>query len=488
MNYEIVFIIVVFFLLFVIGQQKSNRKYIANLEKQKKRAMSPLVDKSLLHSKPEKGQLMLGKTKAGKYVTNSVLDDGHRLILGGSGSGKSANYIIDDLLMNDSDDCSLIAVDIKGELSYKSKRLDDPHIKIFDPQDSASYGFNPFWKLADDSSEQEIYETMQVVSESLIKIDQNGEAYWSLSARSMLTSLLIYHYQNGIHNLPDIVSAIMSMPIKQEIEKIINTLDEGTLARKLMVPYYDLAEDTLTSIFSSINLAVNTFFDKNLVYALRDAPRKITPKDIENGFSIFLRVKEEKLTAYSLVLSLIINMFLIELSARPEGSKKVLFIIDELPRLITAGSIGMLPIASLTIRSKGVSLVLVTQSLSALEGGFKKSEISTLIANCSTKIILQCSSQETAKEIVGMIPKYTQVRSSKTTGKNKSGTTSFEEKARVEESDLMNLVRDGKAIILHNTGYYCLNKVPYYKDKYLKPKADAIRQYNDEYLKNRGEK
>ncbi len=470
---------------FIFSQPRSNKKYVDDLKRQKDRAMRPPVDKSLLHAKPEKGQLMLGKYK-GKYVTYPVTDDGNCLILGGSGSGKSANYIIDDLLMNDGDDCTVCCVDIKGELSFKTQRLDNPAIEIFDPQDHSTIGFDPFYRLSDNPTEQEKLETMRLVAESMIKIDNSTEAYWSLSARSMLTSLLLYHYDSGYDNLPDIISAIMSMPIKQEIAEIVNNCEEGSVTRKLIMPYYDLADDTLTSIFSSINIAVNAFFDSNIVWALRDAPRKTNPLHLESGKSLFLRIKEESLSAYSLLISLILNMILTELSRRPENAKKVLLVIDELPRLIGEGSIGMLPKASLTIRSRRVSLILVTQSLAALEGGFKKPEISTLIANCSTKIILDCSARETANEVLGWIPKYTQIRSTKPTGgKTRNGNVSFDEKARVDSADLMNLISDGEAIIIHKTGYYRVKKVPYFADKYLKPQAEAIRRHNEKYFERR---
>ena len=88
--------------------------------------------------------IVLGKYH-GKYVCRPVEQDGHYLIVGGSGSGKSSALIIPTLLINN--DVPAFVLDIKGELSRLAKKKGDARVHIFNPNDRRSYGYDPFYSL-----------------------------------------------------------------------------------------------------------------------------------------------------------------------------------------------------------------------------------------------------------------------------------------------------------------------------------------------------
>lgn len=156
------------FLLFLFGSNVTSDRTIRNrMEKEKKRAMHPPVDSKLIKTKPAEGDFILGR-QGSKYVCWNTKNDGHILIIGGSGSGKSSCYIIPFLLYNPN--ATVFAIDIKGELVEKGKCRNDPRVCVFSPCDRNGYGFNPFYALTEESSEQDILVVMQTITFSLIPL------------------------------------------------------------------------------------------------------------------------------------------------------------------------------------------------------------------------------------------------------------------------------------------------------------------------------
>ena len=219
--------------------------------------------------------------------------------------------------------------------------------------------------------------------------------------------------------------------------------------------------------------------DQDIRYALKHNSLKCSPVDLENGNSIYVVISEDKLTAYNQVLQLIINQTLNALEKRPEKSEPILFLIDELPRILSAGKIERLLDASRTLRSRNVRLILVTQSVEALMTVYSENEVVDLISNCNYKIILDASSQKTQHTISEWCGNYKEKKKiwNEAGTKQKTGI-SFEEKPIVEGSDLITLAQTGEAILVCPYGYFRIQKTPYYKDKILKKLADEVAEYN----------
>ena len=146
----------------------------------KSKAMRPDVDKRLLYKKPT--GITLGKYKD-KYVCYDLNNsNAHMMLIGGSGSGKSSCYAINMILSNPR--LSIFAVDIKGELHQKGVKYTDDKAIVFNPQDRTTYGYDPFYRLKEDSSSQEILEVMQTITYSLIALPADiKDPFWKTSAR-----------------------------------------------------------------------------------------------------------------------------------------------------------------------------------------------------------------------------------------------------------------------------------------------------------------
>lgn len=182
----------------------------------KREAMYPAIAKENLYKKPT--GIVLGKYK-NKYVCKKLTEDGHIFLLGGSGSGKSSCYVIPTLLTNLN--VRIFAVDIKGELSAKTAKIGDKHILIFNPADRNQFGYNPFFNLNENSTNQTILEVMQNIAYSLIPLPVDvKDPFWKMSARNLLTGLLIYHYKNDSIDFITIIDEILSKTVKAKLSGI----------------------------------------------------------------------------------------------------------------------------------------------------------------------------------------------------------------------------------------------------------------------------
>ena len=443
----------------------------------KQSAMYPEVPQQLIAGSKPSG-IVLGKYR-GKYVCRPVEQDGHYLIIGGSGSGKSSALIIPTLLINNG--VPAFVLDIKGELNRLAKKKGDARVHIFNPNDRRSYGYDPFYNLKKESTEQEILETMQMVTFSLISLSANvKDPFWKISARNMLCGLMIYHYKRGKHNLVDIMDAILGQSIKASIQEVMTGSEPTTAEYRYLVAFSDLADETISGIYAEMASNIIVFAnDQDIRYALKHNSLKCSPVDLENCNSIYVVIREDKLTAYNQVLQLIINQTLNALERRPEKSEPILFLIDELPRILSAGKIERLLDASRTLRSRNVRLILVTQSVEALMTVYSENEVVDLISNCNYKIVLDASSQKTQHMIREWCGKYRELKKTWNGAGTKQKTgVSFEEKPIVEESDLMTLAQTGEVILICPYGYFRIQKTPYYRDKNLKKLADEVAEYN----------
>ena len=463
--YSIIFL--VFVLLMFSSSVTSDSTIKKRMEREKQKAMHPPVDAKLLRTKPTEGDFILGR-QGNKYVCWNTKQDGHILIIGGSGSGKSSCYIIPFLLTNPN--ATVFAIDIKGELVAKGKRKNDPRVCVFSPCDYSGYGFDPFYALTANSSEQDKLSTMQTIAFSLIPLGNEKDKFWAISSRNMLIGLLLYYYGIGKQDLIMCIDAILGCPIREQVDEIINSIEPECNTYKYMNQFSGMADETLLSVYSNMANSLTCFSDKNLHWAFSDAPRKVSPNTLEQKKSVFLSIPEHKLAPWSGALAMIVNLTLDALSKRSENSHRIFFLLDELGRIVSSGgSLDGLVDASMTLRSRQVSLCLVIQQIESLQTGFPEHKVTTLIGNCQIKIILDASSSKTQKTVCGdWVPKYIQRRQSKSTGtKNRNNSFSFEEKDRLAPSDLMSLTRNNEAVVITPLGYSMLKKCPYYKDRFF---------------------
>lgn len=462
----------------------------------KMQAMYPRVNERFLFDYPE--GVVFGRTETGmvkkhteylcKPLEKEHYRDGHVLLIGGSGSGKSASVIIPTLLASP-DNMGMFIVDIKGELWRKSRRVDDKNTVIIDFQDRSKYGWDGLYMLNSkvEIRDKDVRECMEMIANSLIPISaKDSNEFWKQSGRSLLTGELIGLWKDGeTKNLSELINIILSRDTRELVEELMDKAKPNASETKFLSSFKNLADETLSGVVQQMQESVKVFVDDDIRYAFESNTKRAHPLMIEDGKAIFLAVREEKLEAYYNVINLIIAQVFDSLIKRPEGSLPVMVVIDEMARLCSRGAIyGLHNQILLTGRSRNITLIMVTQSYEALSGAYSKDDIQSIVANSAYVVVLDCKSPETAKSICSMVGNYKEREKTWSgTGKNRSVSISYRDKPILEPSDLSKLVVADEAIIVSAEFGYCrVKKCFYFNDAVLGELSGKVQTYNQEAL------
>ncbi len=443
---------------------------------------------------------MFGKDKqTGKYVCKNIDSRGiaHFLIIGGSGSGKSSGIIIPTLLASKDNLC--VVLDIKSELSLKTARYSDMtcegHTCVINPNDRSMYGYDPMYELnsVDDPTTQQIVATWQQIAVCFVSKSPNEkDPYWSDSARNMLQGLGIYYYKLGIHEFVDIIDKILGSPITEQITEALKKTKPMSPEYRYLIQFGDLTDDkgkvTLGTIYSNLANHITLFAnDPDLRFQLKTNPRRASPYTVfHDRKSVYISLKEEKLEVYAGLLKLMIDQMLREAERQPDISggsgESIIFAFDELPRILAgAGKLQSILSGLKTLRSKGVILMMVTQSVSALQQAYSREEVDDLINNCEYIEILSAKDPTTAKMVSTWCGKYNEKSINRQSGREKSSSLSYIEKPIITEDELITLQQSGEAILISPYGWNRIIKTPYYRDKAFEELSKKIETSNKEF-------
>lgn len=402
--------------------------------------------------------VVFGKLK-GKYLVMPQNTDGHIMVVGGQGSGKSSCVAIPTLLNYDR---SVFAIDIKGELSEHRKKYNYDTVKVFDPMSEHSPHYNPYAILNEGNKIQGARE----MANCIIPITkEDKDPYWKQSAQNLLIACIL-HFENEKKDFPSTCRAIM----EKNINELLEVLQESPVSEvKLFVNQF-IGIDTkqLASIYSTLANEIMLFAtDKDVMRALSESNNIISPKDLETLTSIFIKIDEDKLEQWKTLLNLMVSQFLKSFEKRQDRTdKKILFMIDEFARI---GKIESITNGLATLRSKGIQIMLIIQSLAQLDAIYGQDTRKIITDNCNYKIILNANdvdTQEYFSKLVGTVDiekKSLSVNSrSFETDKNRGVNISEEEKRIIKPESFAYLE---KPVVFTPKGYFQPDKVKWYEDK-----------------------
>ncbi|MDO4939988.1 MAG: type IV secretory system conjugative DNA transfer family protein [Lachnospiraceae bacterium] len=302
--------------------------------------------------------------------------------------------------------------------------------------------------------------------------------FWENSARDLLLACMLHYYKDGSRSLISIADEITSKPINDIINDIASSSGDDTPEHKIISRYVGMADETLSGINAQMSSSLSLFItDSDIRYMLRDNPNKANPSMLSNGFSVYLSIAEHKLSEYSRLLHLIINQTISEMEQRSEDSFPTLILIDELARILSSGRIYKLENSLETLRSRKATVMLISQSLDAIQRAYQKPEVEGMLQNCPYKIILSSSSKDTTDSVIRWAGKFKCDRYSHgRSGHGYSRNISYEDKPRVESSDLITLPSKDEVIIITPYGYNRVKKVKYYNDSTLSKISKEVQQ------------
>ncbi len=243
--------------------------------------------------------------------------------------------------------------------------------------DKDAWGYDPFYALGDEPDDSEILQVVQLIGNSVISIPADTkDKFWPKAARNLFCGLAVYHYKQGLHDLISIVDAILGQPIETSVAGALSTSTPSSPEYRYLIMFLGMEAATLYGVYAELASNLTVFANNpGLRYALRDNPRKITPRDLERGKQIFLCVDQTELAALNGAVKLILDQMLYAMQRRMRFRTEaevppLLFIIDELPQLLANGPLEQLIQGLRVLRSSRVRMILAFQTIESLESAY----------------------------------------------------------------------------------------------------------------------
>lgn len=481
----------------------------ARLQKEKPRLLGYIPPKELRPARTVVEQ-MLKRVPNGfifgkdEYATHDWMvkpedRDGHIMIVGGPGSGKTTCLAIPSMM---SWKHRIFAIDIKGELCAKSGR---PMVRVFNPLDHNAYGYDPFFVLKTATNKvQEI----RKIAISLIPIPAEvKDPYWLNGAQNLLTSGLI-HFHNQKLSFIEAIEKIQTLPIENLVKEL--AISDVNEARILASQFIDANIKELRSFKGEVSQHIIDFIlDPDIRQAFsKPAVKCVKPENLENGCDVFLQIPEHKLDQWGRILSLITSQFLDHFEKRDEATAKpVLFLLDEFPRL---GKFGNISNGLATLRSKKITMAIIIQSLAQLDYIYGEAQRQVIADNCVYKAVLGASEPKTQEYFSKLVGTYMAIRHTKTSSTStnpvgriedeegtfgkysyyreyeKTSTTSVstsysEQRENVIQPHEFATLKD--IVLLTPQGYFRAEKTPYYDPKIAEELQVETPNVDDEIKK-----
>jgi len=378
-------------------------------------------------------------TQRGKYVIKPEDADGHVLIVGGPGTGKSTCIAIPTLQHWKG---SVFAIDIKGEL-YAQTHRHRPNIKVFTPEDENSpYGYDPYFFLKHSNNPAQ---EARAIAQAIIPLPPNiKDTFWIESAQTILTGAILHYHASG-YTFIETLEKILDEKARDLLE-IIAEKSPSDKARRCVRNYAGMDDKTMMSIFPHLSNAVEAIVNNDTLAAALSKEAAITPGDLEDGQDVYIRIPEHLLSQWKTLVTLFVNQFITFFEKRKEEDKNnpqsgmnrpILMLLDEFPRI---GKVPKIIDGLATLRSKKITICLVVQSLAQLEMIYGRTARKVIADTCAFKAVLGAADAETQKYFSQLVGTYEKPK----TQKSKDFDPIFNVPAG---SGVQNSTEDGKPII-----------------------------------------
>lgn len=385
---------------FICGEREFTKLSVFDVTKREERRM-PIIERKQLRPAPSyKIHLNNGPGfYFGRYGMDKIgkpqQEDGHIIIIGAPGSGKTSALAIPTLSTWTG---GLFAIDIKGELLEKS--YDMPNNIIFDPFNESTYGYDPFLMLQSAGTD-DFSHALNDILMAIIPDKNTDDPFWDISARRYLAGAYTWAFHNN-YDFIQINEIIYKTQASTLIEDIMDSNFEDAKAH--MGHFQETSEKTLSSIIQNVLNAIELFATDPAVQRTLLRKKVISPSMLLQGNRIFLEIPEDRLENWHALLCMIVNQFFRGMMRFPDyGKQRVLVMLDEFPRL---GKISSITDGMATLRSKGCTICLIMQSYSQLDKVYGDKVRKIITDNAAYKVVLSAMDPATAEEISKMVGQY----------------------------------------------------------------------------------
>ena len=322
------------------------------------------------------------------------------LVVGGSGSGKSASYSIPNAYQMLG---SYVFTDPKGELYDRTAGYLKQHgykIKVFNlvhPQ--YSDGYNPLMHVASEID-------VDVIAHTIVKgqrsADSTSDPFWDDSAETLLKALIYYllatrpEEEQNLASCAELVRAANSNGGNNLLTELMSQLPYDHPARMNYKSIEIAPEKTYNSILSTLQSKLGKFDSKDI--AELTSTDTIDFEQIGREKTAVYVISPDTHTTFNFLLTIFFAQMIQQLYDFADNSGGKLpvptyFILDEFANI---GQIPDFDQKISTSRSRRISFSVILQNLDQLEAIYDKS-YETIIGNCDTHVFLGSNSQKTVE-------------------------------------------------------------------------------------------
>lgn len=371
--------------------------------------------------------IILG-TKDGHLISLGTDCEANIYVNGPPGSGKTsgiaccsaARWGMEDA-STEASSASVLGLDIKGDITTYLKNTTNRSLLIFCPDAPdatlVSAHFNVFEGF-DELSQTEKKLFLSNIAAVLIPDDGGSDGnYFTSRARKLFIGVCWYVYDHHIHDpsepytFPHILDTILhpgKTDYPTDVFSWIKTIVKGHCdeATEQVASFIGNSEKNVSGAWDALCTALVPFSNEVLNQLLDGQGQCISLDALDNGYDCYLQIKQENLTTYAPLFTMIIESITTQLMRRPDASsgiknRPILILLDEMSQLtFTYGQINTI---LATLRSKACVTMIICQDRSQLEKNFHKEGARSILSNCRYQVILGCHDPESQKYFSDLI-------------------------------------------------------------------------------------
>lgn len=358
---------------------------------------NPFSKKNLAYRQPAQAKGILFGKKFGLLAYSPEQDEGHILVMGPSGTGKTSALLIPTLR---SWQGTALVVDVSGDISAN---VNTPNKIVFDPTAENCIPYDVFAAINAVTDETERQERLEQLAYLLLPDkanDSEAGIFFTKNGRKMITAALICYYGMGWGFVQ-----ICEFFLGHDWRSLLNDIakQQNQTANMFISSFAGASEQNTAGCKQVADDALKLFAtNEKIKNALRKSAsyeQSISPATLETN-SVYIYIPDEKLKIYGDLLRIITAQSMEYFSSRPpEHKKMILFCLDEF------ASFGKLQIteALRKLRKRHIRIMVLTQSLADLDMIYGKDERKAMLGNFKFTVILGCKDTETQEYFSKMI-------------------------------------------------------------------------------------
>ena len=412
------------------------------------------------------------------------------LVVGGSGSGKSASYSIPNAYQMLG---SYVFTDPKGELYDKTSgflKQNGYDIKVLNLVNPAnSDGYNPLMHISSEIDVDVIANT--IVKGQKSEAGSSSDPYWDDMAEMLLKALIYYliatrpEEEQNLASCAELVRAANKNGGSNLLSDLMSQLPYDHPARMYYKSIEIAPEKTYGSILSSLQSKLGKFDSKDI--AELTSTDTINFEEIGSKKTAVYVISSDTHTAYDFLLTIFFSQMIQQLYdyADQNGGRlkeRTYFILDEFANI---GKIPDFDKKISTSRSRGISFSVILQNIDQLEAVYEKS-YETIMGNCDTHVFLGSNSFKTVEYFSKQLGEKTIDRNSISINKDKqnhktgkSVSDQIMARALMTPDELRRLDNDLCIIFEKGLKPVKANKFYYFKHPMAKEMARCEISHND---------